>query len=210
LSASIADVRVIGLTGGIASGKSTVARMLRELGAEVVDADQLARDVVAPGEPALAEIVERFGPGVLDGSGALDRKALAARVFADPAERRALEQITHPRIAALAQARLATLAPKVDVAIYEAALLVEKQLHRALDGLIVVTADEAHQIARLTARDHIDQAAARARLAAQAPQIEKINAADYVIDNAGSLEETRRQVQAAWSDIRSGGPTRAR
>jgi len=203
-------VRVIGLTGGIASGKSTVARLLGELGADVVDADQLAREVVAPGQPALDEIVERFGRGVLDASGALDRKALGARVFADPEERRALERITHPRIAALGQARLAEIAQRAPVAIYEAALLVEKQLHHALDGLIVVTVDEARQVERLRARDHIDEAAARARLAAQAAQIEKIRAADYVIDNSGNLEETRRQVVAAWDDIQGGGPRKRR
>src|SRR5258706_12632864 len=128
-------VRVIGLTGGIAAGKSTVARIFAELGAPVVDADQLAREVVAPGQPALDEIVRAFGLGVLDASGALDRKQLGAIVFADEDKRRALNAITHPRIAAVTQARLAELRARGEtLAIYEAALLVENGIHHVLDG----------------------------------------------------------------------------
>lgn len=204
-------MRVIGLTGGIASGKSTVAGMLARLGAPVVDADQLAREVVAPGQPALAEIVAVFGAGVLDGAGKLDRQKLAALVFADPKLRLELERITHPRIAARGQARLAELAQAgEEVAIYEAALLVEKNLHRALQGLIVVALDEAEQLQRLCARDGLGPEQARARLRAQARLADKIAAADYVIDNRGPLDETERHVAEVWQDIRGGGPRRGR
>lgn len=194
--------RVIGLTGGIASGKSTVAAMLRDEGAHIVDADVLARDVVAPGTPALAEIAERFGPGVLHGDGSLDRKQLGAMVFADPEARRALERITHPRIAAAGQEAIAHLAARgVDPVIYEAALIVEKQLHAWMNGLIVVAVPPAVQLERLTARDGLDQDAARARLAAQLPLADKVAVADHVIDNSGTLEATRAQVQALWQRL---------
>jgi dephospho-CoA kinase len=190
------------LTGGIASGKSTVARMFVELGAPVVDADLIAREVVAPGQPALADIVRAFGAGVLDAAGELDRKKLGAIVFADDAKRRALNAITHPRIAAVTQSRLAELRARGEpVALYEAALLVENNIHHGLDGLIVVSTDEARQRERLAARDALDAAAVGARLAAQAPLAEKLAAATWVIDNSGSLDDTRRQVNALWQTL---------
>jgi dephospho-CoA kinase len=194
--------RVIGLTGGIACGKSTVADMLRELGAPVVDADELARRVVERNAPALAEIVARFGQGVLDPSGALDRKKLGAIVFADPGAREALERITHPRIAAAAQAELARLAAEGHhTVIYEAALIVEKKLHTWMDGLIVVSLPAELQLARLMARDGIDREAAASRIAAQLPLADKIAVADHVIDNAGTMDHTRAQVRAMWQRI---------
>jgi dephospho-CoA kinase len=195
-------VRVIGLTGGIASGKSAVAAMLRELGAPVVDADLVARQVVEPGTPALAEIVGRFGREVVDADGRLDRKRLADEVFGDLAARRDLNAITHPRIAAASAAALADLASGgAPVAIYEAALLVENRAHEQLDGLIVVAVPEAMQLARLCARDGIDEVAARARLAAQLPLADKVAVADWVIDNAGMLDETRAQVADVWRRV---------
>jgi dephospho-CoA kinase len=194
--------RVIGLTGGIASGKSAVARMLRELGAPVVDADEVARDVVAPGAAALAEITARFGADVIGADGGLDRKRLAAVVFGDAEARRALERITHPRIAADSQRRIAAhAAAGARAVVYEAALLVENGLHSGLDGLIVVSVPEAVQRARLMARDGIDARAADERLRAQLPLADKVAVADWVVDNAGTLADTRRQVEGIWREI---------
>jgi dephospho-CoA kinase len=203
-------MRVIGLTGGIASGKSTAARMLAELGAPVVDADQLARDVVAPGQPALAEIVDAFGPAALLPDGTLDRKRVGAIVFADAAERRRLNAITHPRIAMATQARLEELRAKhTPVAIYEAALLVENGAHRGLDGLIVVFCDEATQLERLVERDGLGEAEARARIAAQAPLADKLAAATWVVDTRGPMAETRQQIGRIWEQIVAGAKGRS-
>jgi dephospho-CoA kinase len=198
--------RIIGLTGGIASGKSTVAAMLRALGAEVVDADAVAREVVEPGTPALAELRARFGQDILDGDGRLDRKRLGARVFSDPEARAAVNAITHPRIAAESQRRIAAAAAAgADVVVYEAALIVENQLHRGMDALIVVAVPEPVQLSRLMARDGLDEAAARERLAAQLPLADKVAAADHVIDNSGSLDTTRAQVADLWARLSSEG-----
>jgi len=192
-------VRTYGLTGGIASGKSTVARRFTELGVPVVDADALARRVVEPGQPALAEIIERFGADVLNPDGTLDRQRLGARVFAAPAERAELERITHPRIVALGRAELERHAlAGARYALYEAALLVEKRLHEAMDGLIVVAAPPEVQLARLMARDRLDRAAAEGRLAAQLPLADKIREASWVIDNGGSPAATTARVAEIW------------
>ncbi|MGZ3405829.1 MAG: dephospho-CoA kinase [Polyangia bacterium] len=197
-------MRVIGLTGGIASGKSTAARTLADLGARIVDADQVARDVVAPGQPALAEIARSFGKEMLQPDGTLDRKRLGAVIFADADKRRALNAITHPRIAAETQARLAQLrAEGVPVAVYEAALLVENGIHHGLDGLIVVACDEATQLARLMGRDGYVEADARARIAAQAPMADKIAAATWVVDTSGPLADTKKQLARVWEEILS-------
>ncbi|MBI5479809.1 MAG: dephospho-CoA kinase [Deltaproteobacteria bacterium] len=201
--------RVIGLTGGIASGKSTVAHMLAELGAAVIDADQVARDIVRPGQPALAAIVAAFGAEVLTTSGEVDRKRLAERVFADPAARRQLERITHPRILEETARRVAELGTRgVAVVVYEASLLVESGGHRGLAGLIVVAASAEVQLRRLQERDGLAADEAARRLAAQAPLRDKVAVADYVIDGSAALETTRAQVAAAWSDILAGGPRR--
>lgn len=198
-------MRVVGLTGGIGSGKSTVSAMFRELGAEVIDADQLAREVVEPGTPALEEIGRRF-PGVVDAQGRLDRAALGARVFADEGERRALEAIVHPRIRAEMTRRTEALARAGQkVVLYDAALLIENGLHRGMDGVVLVSAPEAAQRARLAARDGLDDAAISARLAAQLPLADKRAHATWVVDNGGSLEETRAQVRRIWEEIRGSG-----
>jgi dephospho-CoA kinase len=195
-------MRVVGLTGGIASGKSTVSAMFRELGAPVIDADEVARDVVEPGTAGLEEVALRF-PGVVDASGRLDRAALGRHVFADPAERRALEAILHPRIREEVARRLEALARAgAAVALYDAALLIENGLHRGLDGVIVVSAPEAVQRARLAARDGLDEAAITARLAAQLPLADKRAHATWVVDNGGSLDGTRAQVRQIWEEIR--------
>jgi dephospho-CoA kinase len=194
-------MRVVGLTGGIASGKSTVTEMFRELGAPVIDADEVARDVVEPGTPGLFEVARRF-PGVVDATGRLDRTALGQRVFADPTERGALEAILHPRIREEVARRLEALARAGrTVALYDAALLIENGLHRGLDGVIVVSAPEAVQRSRLAARDGLDEAAITARLAAQLPLADKRAHATWVVDNGGSREETRAQVQRIWEEI---------
>ncbi len=197
-------MRVIGLTGGIASGKSAAARILSELGARVVDADAVARDIVAPGEPALAEIAKKFGAEMIQRDGTLDRKRLGAAIFGDAEKRRALNAITHPRIAVATQARLAELrAEGVPVAVYEAALLVENGIHHGLDGLIVVTCDEATQLARLIARDGYTEADARARIAAQAPNADKLAAATWVVDTSGPLADTKAELARVWEEILS-------
>ena len=193
--------KVIGLTGGIASGKSAVAAELRARGAAIVDADQIARQVVEPGQPALAELVARFGSTILGADGRLDRKALADRVFADPGARADLNRITHPRIAAASQAEIARLSQLAPVVFYEAALLVENRAHEWLDGVIVVAAPIDVQRVRLMARDNLDEAAASARLAAQLPLEDKLKVATWVIDNRGDRDALTRQVDALWKDL---------
>ncbi|MBC7173485.1 MAG: dephospho-CoA kinase [Polyangiaceae bacterium] len=186
---------VIGLTGGIASGKSTVARMFAELGVPIVDADQLAREVVDRGSPGLARIVERFGSDVLAADGTLDRRKLARIVFDDPRAREDLNTITHPLIAAQGAERVRelqrTAAPYI---VYEAALLVENGSYKVFSALIVVAANSVTQLARVMARDGSTEEEARARIAAQLPLERKVEVADYVIRNEGNTAELRAQV----------------
>ncbi|HSK04437.1 MAG TPA: dephospho-CoA kinase [Kofleriaceae bacterium] len=203
-------VHVIGLTGGIASGKSTVARMLEERGAALVDADQLARQVVEPGQPALAELVARFGPSIITPDGRLDRKRLGAIAFADPAARADLNRITHPRIAAASAGAIATWADAgAGVVFYEAALLVENRAHQGLAALVVVAASPDAQRARLIARDGITAEEADARIAAQAPLAEKRAAATWVIENDGDPAALAREVDRVVAEIEARfGPIR--
>jgi dephospho-CoA kinase len=176
---------VVGLTGGIASGKSTVARHFAELGVPSVDADLLAREVVAKGSPGLAAIVETFGEDVLLPDGNLDRKAMGQKVFSDPTARAQLNAITHPRIAALGAERVRALSEKgVPYVLYEAALIVENGLHRGMRALVVVSADAATQRARIMQRDLLSLAEAEARIQSQAPLERKLEVADFVIDNS--------------------------
>ncbi len=194
--------KVIGLTGGIASGKSLVARFLREMGAHVIDADAVAREVVAPGTEALREIVRAFGASVVTEGGVLDRKALGALVFADPGARARLNAITHPRIRARIEEEIKTAraARPGALIVVEAPLLLDVAQPEpfAPDGVVVVFADEATQIARLMARDGIPLEAAQQRLRAQRPLREKIPLATWVVDNSGSPNATRRQIEALW------------
>jgi dephospho-CoA kinase len=199
-----ADVatHVIGLTGGIASGKSTVARLLADRGAAIVDADQLARQVVEPGRPALAELVARFGTDILAPDGTLDRKRLGAIAFGDPAARADLGRITHPRIAAASAEAIATLAAAgANVVFYEAPLLVENGAHKQLAGLVVVSATPETQLARAMARDGLDAAAARARIAAQAPLEDKLAAATWVVRNDGDADTLAAEVDRVVREI---------
>ena len=194
-------MRVWGLTGNIGAGKSTVARLLAARGVPVIDADQIAREVVQPGRPALGEIAARW-PQVIAPDGSLDRKALAARVFADAHERDELNHIVHPRIAEEVSARMGALAGAGHpVAVYEAALIVENGLDRGLDGLIVVTAPPESQIARLRLRDGMTEEEARARIAAQLPAAEKVRKATFVIENAGSERDLEAQVDRLFREM---------
>ena len=196
-------MRLFGLTGNIGAGKSTVARLLVRHGVPVIDADQVARDVVQSGQPALGEIAARFGPGVLQADGSLDRKALGALVFSDANERKALNAIIHPRISQAAAVRIAALAAAGHaVAVYEAALIVENGLDRGLDGLIVVIAKEELQLVRLRLRDGLTEAEALARLAAQLPAAEKVKRATFVIENHGSEADLDAQVAKLLDSMR--------
>lgn len=196
-------MKVYGLTGGIASGKSSVARVLRELGATVIDADELAREVVRPGEPAYVEIRQRW-PEVIGADGAIDRAQLGAIVFADAAARAELNGITHPRIAQASAERLQAASERGEaLAFYEAALLVENKVDEALDGLVVVAVPEAVQLARLRQRDGLSEAAARARIAAQLPLATKVARASHVIDNSGPPAATRTAVEALYHALES-------
>ncbi len=193
---------VFGLTGGIGSGKSTVAAHFRERGLSVIDADDLAREVVAKGTPGLAEIVAAFGDDMLDEQGQLDRARLAEVVFGDDAKRAQLNQITHPRVRQLSVERFQQCDERGEaVCCYEVPLLVETGLAEALRPLVVVTVPVEVQIARSCARDGMTEAQAHARVAAQMPLAEKAALADYVIDNSGTREQTRTRANEVLDAI---------
>ncbi|RKH93798.1 dephospho-CoA kinase [Corallococcus sp. AB038B] len=191
-------MHVFGLTGGIASGKSTVSRMLRELGARVLDADVLAREVVEPGTPGLRRIDERF-PGVVGPDGRLDRVKLGAHIFANAEERAALNAIVHPEVRALFLQKLQALeAEGITHAVYDVPLLIETGLHTAMEGVAVVWVPREVQKARLMTRDGLLADQAEARLTAQMALDDKRAHATWVIDNSGAPEATRPQVEAVW------------
>ncbi|KIL41688.1 dephospho-CoA kinase [Gordoniibacillus kamchatkensis] len=193
----------IGLTGGIACGKSTVATMLEQRGAIVIDADQIAREVVLPGMPALGRIAERFGPAVLAPDGTLDRKRLGAIVFSDEAARRDLEAILHPPIRALMRERKEhfELASPDKLVVLDIPLLYESKLEPMVSRVMVVYCPRKVQLERLVQRDKLTAEQAEARLAAQLPIEDKRRMADIVIDNSGTLEHTQRQVDTFWSSL---------
>ena len=188
---------LVGLTGGVATGKSTVSAMFAALGCLIIDADRLAREVVEPGQPAHTQIVSAFGRGVLRPDGGIDRKALGAVVFADPAARARLESITHPAIRARVRARLAelTAAGFDGIVILDAPVMVESGDSPDVDRLVVVTADEPAQVARQQARDGLGADDARRRIRSQMPLDEKARLADYLIDNSGELAATEARVR---------------
>lgn len=195
-------MKIIGLTGGIASGKSTVATLLREMEIPVIDADDIAHQIVAPGEPAYQEIVQTFGPHILSADGTIDRKRLGSLVFAQEEQRKKLNAITHPRVAQ----RFAELSQQLaeeghSLLVYEVPLLFETGLHHSLDAVILVAASEEQQLQRLQERNQLSPEAARARLQAQMPLAQKRALADYVIDNSNSLEELRQQVHQIWNSV---------
>lgn len=189
----------IGLTGGIGSGKSTVARLLAQRGAVVIDADHIAREIVEPGQPALAEIADRFGAEVISPDGSLDRGALAAIVFADSVALADLNAITHPRIAQRT-AELIEAAPDDAVVVYDMPLLVENNLTEGWDHVIVVDADRDVRIQRLIERG-LDAADIEARMSRQATDEQRRAVADIVIDNSGDVDALETQVAAAWSSL---------
>lgn len=197
-------LRVFGLTGGIGSGKSSVAALLRERGVPVVDADELAREAVAAGSAGLAEVVAAFGPEVVGPDGELDRKRVGSLVFADSAARKRLNAITHPIVRRLSQERFAALdAAGVSLAAYDVPLLFEVGLDQVLRPVVVVAAREATQLARVVARDALSEADVRARLAAQLPLAEKRARADHVLENDGTREDLARQVDALLALLRA-------
>jgi len=201
---------LVALTGGIASGKSTVARRLAELGAVVVDADVVAREVVEPGTPALARIAERFGPAVIAADGTLDRAALGAIIFADDDARAALNAITHPAIGERSRALFAA-AQQADadaVVVYDVPLLVnERGEGRAdeFDRVIAVSADPETRVRRLVELRGLDEAEARRRIASQAPESARLAVADHVIHSDGDLDDTLAQVDALWKVLTQRG-----
>jgi dephospho-CoA kinase len=194
-------VLLVGLTGGIGSGKSTVARMLEERGAVVFDADLLAREAVEPGTPGHKTVIERFGADVLAPGGELDREALASIVFADPSARRDLEQIVHPEVRRLFAEGSEAYRDTDRIVVFSAPLLVESGMHTAFEILVVVSATVATQIERLMRQRGMSEPAIRARIDAQAPLEEKAAVADFLVDNEGTLAELQSQVERLWHDL---------
>jgi dephospho-CoA kinase len=197
----------LGLTGGIASGKSAVAAMLREMGFAVLDADALAHKLIEPGQAAYAEVLQEFGPSIADTSGRIDRAKLGAMVFADLAKLDHLNAIVHPRVAEVifSQFEVWRRSGVRDAVFVEAALLVESGIHKKLDGLVVVWCRPEQQLERLLARG-LSETEARRRIDAQLPVEEKLRRATEKIDCSGSFEETRRQVEALAGKLRRAQP----
>jgi dephospho-CoA kinase len=197
-------LRVFGLTGGIGSGKSTAAEMLRGHGVPIVNADELAREAVAKGSPGLDQVVAAFGADVLSPAGELERKRLAALVFSDPEARKRLNAITHPIVRQLSQERFAELDRQgCALAGYDVPLLFEVGLDAVLKPVVVVAASEATQLARIAARGDIEADDAKARIRAQLPLAEKARRADYVLANDGTLSELAAQVAELVTKLRA-------
>jgi dephospho-CoA kinase len=197
-------LKVFGLTGGIASGKSSVAALLRERGVPVVDADELAREAVAPGSDGLAQVLATFGGDLLAADGSLDRKRLGALVFTDESARKRLNALTHPIVRRLSQERFVELERQgVSLAAYDVPLLFEVGLDAALRPVVLVAASERTQLERIAARDGLSEPEARARIAAQLPLAEKRRRADYVLENDGSRAELSAQVEALLAKLRA-------
>ena len=194
---------LVGLTGGIATGKSTVSEMLRRRGAVIIDADVLAREVVAPGEPALATIAEEFGRDVIAADGTLDRPRLGAIVFADPTRRKRLEAITHPAIHERFARRVAELVEQgfAGLVFFDAAVMIESGSYKLMERMVVVVTDEPTQIARQMARDRVSREEAERKIRSQMPLSEKAKLADYVIDNSGDRAGTEAQVDRVWQAL---------
>jgi dephospho-CoA kinase len=199
-------MRRIALTGGIATGKSHVRAQFERLGVPTIDADTLARDVLATGTPGLQAVVSRFGRGVLDQTGALDRRKLGSIVFSDPVARHDLEEIVHPAVRTAIDAWFQSLGDETPgFAVADIPLLYETGREREFDAVVVTACDPATQLARIIARDNISEAEARARIAAQLPIDEKIRRANHVITTDGSFDETNRQVRDLHQRLVDGG-----
>jgi dephospho-CoA kinase len=192
----------VGLTGGIGSGKSSVSRLLAELGAVIIDADRAAREVVEPGTSGLAAVVEAFGPGVLRPDGSLDRERLGEIVFADPARRAELNAIVHPLVGER-MARLAGAAPDDAVVVYDVPLLAENDRAGQYDTVIVVDVPEEVQVRRLVADRGMTADAARSRIAAQIDRERRLAVADIVIDNSGTRTDLEAAVRKVWEELRA-------
>lgn len=194
------DLKLIGLTGGIACGKSTVSGMMRELGLPVIDADQIARDVVRPGEPAYRAIVEEFGRDILNDDATIDREKLGALVFADEEKRKKLEALTHPPVfrAIAEEVRRLARERRAKAIVIDAALLFESGLSDSMDETVVVSVPEEIQRARLMERDGLSLEDARRRIASQMPTAQKEELAKYILDNSGDRDTTRATV-ALWA-----------
>ncbi|MCD6527910.1 MAG: dephospho-CoA kinase [Desulfuromonas sp.] len=199
---------VLGVTGGIASGKSTVVAMLQRLGAQIVSADQLSRELVEPGSSALSALMKRFGEQILHADGTLNRQQLGTIVFADEEARHDLEAILHPAIAELSQQRLRQAAEQVGqdgLVVYEAPLLYEAGAEGRVDKVLSIVVDDQVQLRRLMGRDNSDADVAQQRIDAQMPQGEKARRADYIIDNSAGLEQLQRQVEELYGQLLAGG-----
>lgn len=197
-------MKLVGLTGGIASGKSTVAKILQSLGAAIVNADDLAREVVEPGHEAWKEIVASFGTDILQSDQTLDRQKLRTLIFNQPEARKRLESIIHPRVRALAEERIRQYAAAgYPVVIYEVPLLFEGNLQEWLRPVILVACDVETQTARLQKRDHLTAADAEKHIAAQMSLKDKRRLADYVIENNGSLEDLERQTRQILEELKA-------
>ena len=197
-------MKLIGLTGGIGSGKSTVAQLLVRHGWELVDADQIARDIVEPGQPALAELAQAFGEDILQEDGSLDRGLLASRAFSSREKTAVLNSITHPRIHEETQARFdAARRAGADFVVYDMPLLVDKGLHKDMDATIVVDVDAEERVRRLVAYRGLDEEDARRRIAAQIPDDVRRAAADFIIDKNGPREALGEQVEGGGEKLRA-------
>jgi len=197
-------MKLLGLTGGIASGKSTVAGILRRLGASIINADELSREVVQPEQDAWKEIITAFGPDILQKDKTLDRRKLRKIVFDNPEARKRLEAIIHPRVRALAEKKISELAAAGNsIIVYEVPLLFEAQIHLWLRPVILVACEIGTQRKRLLERDHLTETEAQQHLDAQMSLEEKRNLADYVIENDGNLEELEQQVRAVLQKIQA-------
>lgn len=198
---SAREILRVGLTGGIASGKTTVAQILAEHGAFVLDGDRLAHEVMSPDGAVHQAVVERFGREILGDAGGIDRARLGARVFRDSADREALSSIVHPAVLAELERRIASYTGHSTLAVFDAALLVESGAYRRFDKLVVVRCSGATQIRRLLARDRLTAEEAQRRIDAQASLALKLAVADYVVDTEGTLRETRAQVGAIYARL---------
>ena len=198
---------ILGVTGGIASGKSTAAALLGELGAQVISADQIAREVVEPGSEVLAQLVQIFGGEILTREQTLDRKRLGAIVFDDPDARAQLEGVMHPAIAELSRQRLAAAAQKNPLVVYEAPLLFEANAQERVDRVLCITVDPEIQLQRVQERDSCSEAEAQARIDAQMPQSKKAELSDYIVDNSADIDALREQIDNLWhTELMRSGP----
>jgi len=196
---------LVGLTGGIASGKSLVSKLLKELGAYIIDADEIAREVIQPGKPAYQEILPQFGEEILNEDGTIDRSKLGRLVFSDPVKRTLLEGIVHPRVFAIEEARRRQIAQQDPeaVIIFDAPLLIETRAYELMDKVIVVYANPRTQLKRLMERDHLEYDEAKRRIAAQLPIADKRQHADYIINSGDPPTDVAKQTAAIYQELKA-------